>query len=192
MTPSAGPSGEVKVCVVGAGRAGAVHAMNFRRRVPRARLVAIVDVDEARAAQAAREMDLSEASFPTLAAAIRETRPDAVVITTPTPTHLEVAEEAVRAGLHILCEKPMALTLDECDRMLGAARSARVILQIGFMRRFDPAFAAAMQQIRDGVIGRPLIVRTLTRGPGLPPLWACDPRTSNGLLAEVNSHDFDT
>lgn len=183
---------EVRVCVVGAGRAGIVHATNFRWRVSHARLVAVVDVDGERASRAARDLDLPDAAYSSLESAVQQARPDAVVITTPTPAHPELVEEAGRAGLHVLCEKPMALTLEGCDRMLEAARSAGVILQIGFMRRFDPAFAAAKQQILDGAIGRPLIVRSLTRGPGLPPPWARDPRTSNGLLAEVNSHDFDT
>jgi predicted dehydrogenase len=66
------------------------------------------------------------------------------------------------------------------------------LLQMGFMRRFDPVFCAAKERIDGGEIGSPMIVRSLTRGPGLPPRWACDIRTSNGMLAEVNSHDFDT
>ena len=60
------------------------------------------------------------------------------------------------------------------------------------MRRFDPDFAAAAQRIEAGEIGQPMMVKSLTHGPGLPPPWAQDLNTSNGLLAEVNSHDFDT
>ena len=60
------------------------------------------------------------------------------------------------------------------------------------MRRFDPEFAAAAQRIQAGEIGRPMMVKSLTHGPGLPPPWARDLRTSNGNLAEVNSHDWDT
>lgn len=175
------------MCVVGVGRAGMVHAQNFRWRVPGARLAAVVDADSDRARQAAEELDVPEAS---LDEALQ--RCEAVVITTPTFTHAELALAAVRAGLHVFCEKPMALTIDECDRIIEAVDRSGVVLQIGFMRRFDPAFRDAKQQIDQGLIGRPLVVRSLTRGPGLPPAWACDPRTSNGMLAEVNSHDFDT
>jgi myo-inositol 2-dehydrogenase/D-chiro-inositol 1-dehydrogenase/scyllo-inositol 2-dehydrogenase (NAD+) len=60
------------------------------------------------------------------------------------------------------------------------------------MRRFDPEFVAAVQRIRAGEIGRPMMIKSLTHGPGLPPPWARDLRTSNGMLAEVNSHDWDT
>jgi myo-inositol 2-dehydrogenase/D-chiro-inositol 1-dehydrogenase/scyllo-inositol 2-dehydrogenase (NAD+) len=123
--------------------------------------------------------------------ALGKTDFDAVVITTPTFTHAEIAAKAASSGKSILCEKPMALTLDECDRMIEAASQKQVVLQIGFMRRFDPPFVEAKKQIDAGLIGRPLIIRTLTRGPGLPPAWAHDVRRSHGILAEVNSHDFD-
>mgnify|MGYP005842961203 CR=1 FL=1 len=182
----------VRVCVVGTGRAGMVHARNFRWRVPHARLAGVVDVDAERARQAAAEVDLGDAHFASLEQALQAASFDAVVITTPTFTHAELATMAAQAGKHVLCEKPMALSLKECDRMIAAVEAAGVILQMAFMRRFDPPFVAAKEQIDQGLIGTPLIVRSLTRGPGLPPAWAHDIRASNGMLAEVNSHDFDT
>ena len=66
-----------------------------------------------------------------------------------------------------------------------------MLLQLGFMRRFDPEFAAAAERIQAGEIGRPMMIKSLTHGPGLPPAWARDLSTSNGMLAEVNSHDWD-
>jgi len=185
-------SSEVRVCVVGVGRAGMVHARNFRWHVPYAELVAVVDADAERARAAARELDLGDRFYTDLEQALQKVPFDAVVITTPTFTHASLALQAAAAGKHIFCEKPMALTLEECDRMIAAAQQAGVVLQIGFMRCFDPPFVEAKRQIDEGAIGRPLIVRTLTRGPGLPPEWAHDIRVSNGMLAEVNSHDFDT
>jgi myo-inositol 2-dehydrogenase/D-chiro-inositol 1-dehydrogenase/scyllo-inositol 2-dehydrogenase (NAD+) len=65
-------------------------------------------------------------------------------------------------------------------------------LQLGFMRRFDPEFVAAAARIQAGEIGQPMMIKSNTHGPGLPPPWARDLRTSNGMLAEVNSHDWDT
>jgi predicted dehydrogenase len=98
---------------------------------------------------------------------------------------------AAQAGKHIFLEKPMALSLVECDAILHAAQQAGVLLQIGFMRRFDPEFAAAASRIEAGEIGQPMMVKSLTHGPGLPPAWARDLSQSNGMLAEVNSHDWD-
>lgn len=60
------------------------------------------------------------------------------------------------------------------------------------MRRFDAEFRSAKQKIEEGVIGKPSLIKSTGRGPGLPPPWACDPKTSIGMLAEVNSHDFDS
>ncbi|MCS6828217.1 MAG: Gfo/Idh/MocA family oxidoreductase [Caldilinea sp.] len=185
-------SSKVQVCIVGVGRAGMVHARNFRWRVPNAELAAIVDADLERARAAASELELGDRFYTDLEHALQKIALDAVVITTPTFTHAPLALQAAAAGKHIFCEKPMALTLRECDQMIEATQRAGVILQIGFMRRFDPPFVEAKRQIDEGAIGRPLIVRTLTRGPGLPPAWAHDIRASNGMLAEVNSHDFDT
>jgi predicted dehydrogenase len=181
----------VRICLVGAGRAGMVHAFNFRYRIAEAQLVAIVDANEAMARERAAELDV-QSTFDSIESALSKVDFDAVCIATPTFTHASIVIAAALARKHILCEKPMALTLDEADTMIAAARQADVVLQIGFMRRFDPAFRAAKERIEAGAIGDPIVVRTLTRGPGLPPRWACDPATSIGMLAEVNSHDFDT
>lgn len=181
----------VNVCVVGLGRAGMVHAGNFQRHVPGAALAAVVEAD--REVLEARAADLGVAArFTGIREALDGSPVDAVCITTPTFTHAEIAVAAASVGKHVLCEKPMALTLAEADRMLEAAASSGVVLQIGFMRRFDPAFREARQLVADGRIGRPMVIRSLTRGPGLPPRWAWDLARSNGMLAEVNSHDFDT
>jgi myo-inositol 2-dehydrogenase/D-chiro-inositol 1-dehydrogenase/scyllo-inositol 2-dehydrogenase (NAD+) len=169
-----------------------VHARNFRWRVPYGRLAALVDTDAERAQKAATELDLENAHYTSLEQALTAAQFDAVVITTPTFTHAELAVLAAQAGKHILCEKPMALNLQECDQIIAAASQAGVVLQMAFMRRFDPPFVAARKQIDDGLIGMPIIVRSLTRGPGLPPQWAWDVNASNGMLAEVNSHDFDS
>jgi myo-inositol 2-dehydrogenase/D-chiro-inositol 1-dehydrogenase/scyllo-inositol 2-dehydrogenase (NAD+) len=168
-----------------------VHAFNFRHRIAVAQLVAIVDADQALACRQADELGIPHV-FESIEAALAGVDFDAVCIAAPTFTHAAIAIAAAQAGKHILCEKPMALTLDEADAMIAAAQQAGVILQMAFMRRFDPAFRAAREQIVAGAIGDPIVVRTLTRGPGLPPRWACDPATSIGMLAEVNSHDFDT
>lgn len=181
----------LRVCVIGAGRAGMVHAANYRRHLVGAELVAIVEADPVRAEKAARDLEIT-ASFRDIQTALDEAEFDAVVITTPTFTHTEIAVDAAQAGKHVFCEKPMALTLAECDRMIQAAAMAKVVLQIGFMRRFDPPFMDAFRKIRDGAIGEVMRIYTMTRGPGLPPRWACDTRTSNGMLAEASSHDFDT
>jgi myo-inositol 2-dehydrogenase/D-chiro-inositol 1-dehydrogenase/scyllo-inositol 2-dehydrogenase (NAD+) len=180
-----------RVCLVGAGRAGQVHAESLVRHIPEGKLVALVDQNAAALENTANRFAV-EARFSSLDEAADSVDFEAVVITTPTFTHRELAKAAAARAKHILCEKPMALTLEECDEMIAAAGHHGVLLQIGFMRRFDPDFQAAAARIEADEIGRPMLIKSLTHGPGLPPAWARDLHTSNGMLAEVNSHDWDS
>jgi myo-inositol 2-dehydrogenase/D-chiro-inositol 1-dehydrogenase/scyllo-inositol 2-dehydrogenase (NAD+) len=133
-----------------------------------------------------------ENQFASLQDAIDKVSFDAVVITTPTPTHLPITMLAAEHKKHVFLEKPMALSIAECDAILKVVELNSISLQLGFMRRFDPEFVAAAQRIQAGEIGQPMMIKTNTHGPGLPPPWARDLKTSNGMLAEVNSHDWDT
>jgi len=180
----------LNVCLVGAGRAGFVHAFNVRHHTADSEMVAIVDGDLERARKVAD--DVGGAPFGTLGEAVAGAEIDAVVIATPTFSHRDLAVEALGAGLHVFCEKPMALTARECDEMIAAAEEAGRVLQIGYVRRFQPEFAEAKARIEAGEIGDVMLVKSLTRGPGLPPAWAQDLALSNGMLAEVNSHCFDS
>ncbi len=181
----------VRLCVVGVGRAGTVHARNLRGRVPHAELVAIADSDQAALARAAQELEIDRV-YTDCMAAIWADEVDAVCVASPVFTHAEMVVAAAGAGKHVFCEKPMALTLDEADQMLEAVRAARVVFQIGFMRRFDAAFLDAKRRIDAGDIGEVVMVKSTGRGPGLPGGWYLSFDRSNGLLAEVNSHDFDS
>lgn len=177
------------LAVVGAGRAGMVHAHNAAHWVSAATLACVVDVDEAAREKAALAFGVP--TFASLGQALANASFEGVVIAGPTFAHAEVAVQAAGAGKHVFCEKPMALTVQECDEMTLAASKAGVVLQVGFVRHFQPEFVEAKRRIDAGAIGRPMVVKSLTRGPGLPPQWAHDLRRSNGMLAEVNSHDFD-
>lgn len=180
----------VRVCLIGAGRVAQVHAKSLVHHVPEGRLVAVVDSNPEVLQETADRYGVEE-RFGTLEDALEGADFDAVVITTPTFVHKTQAVTAAKAGKHVFVEKPMALDLEECDEIIGAVAANDVLLQLGFMRRFDPEFAAAAERIEAGEIGRPMMIKSLTHGPGLPPPWACDLKTSNGNLAEVNSHDWD-
>ena len=182
--------GQVRVCLVGAGRAGRVHADSLVNHVPHGVLVAAVDTVSNSRQRVADEFGIDE-TFASLSAALEWGEFDAVVITTPTFTHRDLAVQAADANKHVFCEKPMAISLEECDAIIEACERNGVFLQIGFMRRFDPEFRAAYERIQAGEIGRPMVIKSLTHGPGMPPAWARDLKRSNGMLAEVNSHDWD-
>jgi predicted dehydrogenase len=183
-------SQSIRVCLLGAGRVARVHANSLVRYVPAANVVALVDPNRQMLDETG-EMYGIDTRYASFDGALSDCEFDAVVITTPTFTHAELAVAAANAGKHVLLEKPMAMNLAECDAIMEAVERSAVVLQIGFMRRFDPEFVAAAKRIEAGEIGRPMLVKSLTHGPGLPPPWARDLKTSNGNLAEVNSHDWD-
>ena len=184
---------KVRICLVGAGRAGEVHGDVYNDYVKNSEMAAVVDNNLEKAKSLVKKYSLKEIlAFNTFQDAINNVKFDAVVITTPTFTHPDYAVEAAKNKIHVFCEKPMATTIPDCDRMIKACRDAGRILQIGFMRRFDPGFIRAKNLISEGAIGKQTIIKSLTHGPGLPGNWALDIKNSNGMLAEVNSHDFDT
>lgn len=180
----------IRTCMIGAGRVAKVHCNSLVGHVPGSKLVAAVDPYEEVLHQTSDEFGI-EGRFTSLEDALNGVEFDAVVITTPTFTHKELGVTAAEAGKHVFMEKPMAMTIDECDAIIAAAEKNEVILQLGFMRRFQPEFAMAAERIAAGEIGTPMTIKSLTNGPGLPPAWANDLKTSNGMLAEVNSHDLD-
>ena len=181
---------KIGICVIGAGRAGMIHMKNFSLGIPEARLLAVVDPLKDAAERACREFEIPHC-YQDYRDALSNDGIDAVVIVTPTVLHRDIVVAAAGAGKHILCEKPMAMDVAECEEMIEAAEQNGVKLQIGFMRRFDANFIAAKKRIAAGDIGEVVLVKSLTHGPSVPQRWQYDIDKSNGPLAEVNSHDID-
>ncbi|MCS7132565.1 MAG: Gfo/Idh/MocA family oxidoreductase [Aigarchaeota archaeon] len=181
----------IRVCVIGAGRVGHVHGLNIKYRIPQADVVAVVDSNLGAAKELAEKLGKCS-YFASLSEALSKVDFDAVVITTPTFTHCPLTLEAAEAGKHVFSEKPIALNLEEADKMINATRKRGLKLQIGFMRRFDPDIRKAKSLIDDKAIGKPVLIKSLSRGPGLPPEWALDPKKGIGMLVEVSIHDFDS
>jgi predicted dehydrogenase len=176
--------------VLGVGEMGRRHADNFRRLVPNAELVAIADVNAERAKQTAADLEIDK-SFGSLEALLECKGVDAVVISTPDKFHAGAVRTIATAGKDMLCEKPLALSVPEAQEALDAVARAGVRMQVGFMRRYDPAYSAAMKRIEGGEIGTPVIFKSVGRDKDGPPLSAYQP-TINGMLFYTNSiHDFD-
>lgn len=180
----------VNVCVIGAGRAGMIHARNFAGSIPGVRLIAMVDPVEEAVSEARDELGF-EKTYLDYKDALGDRDIDAMVVVSPTAYHRSIVVDAAAAGKHILCEKPMAMTEGECRDMIDATDSAGVKLQMAFMRRFDESFQHAKERIDSGEIGDVVCVKSLTHGPSIPQAWMYDIRKSNGPLAEVSSHDID-
>jgi inositol 2-dehydrogenase len=178
------------VGVLGVGDMGRRHAQNLRRLVPEARLVAIADPATERARQVARELEVEHcfSSFDELLGA-REV--ECVVIAAPDKFHASAISAAATAGKDIFCEKPIALTLSDAHTALNAVEKARVRLQIGFMRRYDPGYSSARKHVEAGEIGEPVIFKSLGRDRDAPPIAAYQSKLNGMLLYNNTIHDFD-
>jgi len=183
---------KIKICIVGSGRAGTHHAKNFFYQIPRSELVALVDSVPNQLQKALDEFKGKVQGFTSLNEALKKVDFHAVVIATPTFTHAGFIEEAAMGGKHIFCEKPLTLTIEECRKIIEVIKMYKVKFQVGFVRRYDSAFQEAKRKIKEGLLGEVILIKSTGRGPGLPPEWAWDIRKSNGMLGEVNSHDFDS
>jgi inositol 2-dehydrogenase len=178
------------VGVLGVGEMGRQHAENMRRLVPEARLVAVADVAAARAGQVASELEIENA-FSSLDEMVQRKDIDAVLIATPDKFHAQAICVAAAAGKDILCEKPIAVTIEDAQLALAAVAKAGVRLQIGFMRRYDPAYAAAMKRIEAGEIGEPVIFKSVGRDKDAPPIAAYQSNVNGMVFYNNTIHDFD-
>src|SRR5699024_5457399 len=182
---------KVNVCLIGTGRAGMIHAKNFSSRVPYANLIAICDVSKDSLKEAKKILSVKY-TYENYEEALENDEIDAVAIVTPTKLHKDIIIAAANKKKHILCEKPLARTVEECDEIIKVVEENQVKLQVGFMRRFDYSFQEAKNIIDSGELGDVVLIKSLTRGPSKPQPWMYDINISGGPIAEVNSHDLDT
>ena len=180
--------GVVGVALIGSGRMGSFHGETLAYRLPGARLVAVADPAPGAAERLATRLDVPSA-YADPAQALADPGVDAVVIAAPARFHADVIVAAARAGKHVFCEKPAALSLGDLDRAIEAVRAAGVVLQVGFNRRFAPDWAAARELLNDGTLGTPRLLRSVTRDPG-----GFDPSrvAPDTIFYETLIHDFDT
>ena len=171
--------------LLGAGRIGRIHGLNVAARRD-ASLVAVADASP----EAAAALAVSTGSSAVGARAILDDASiDAVLICTPTDTHADMIEAAVKAGKAVFCEKPVDLDADRIRRCLSIVEASGKPLMIGFNRRFDPNFAALEARLRAGEAGAIEIVSVISRDPSPPPVDYV--KRSGGLFRDMMIHDFD-
>lgn len=180
----------IRIGLIGVGRMGKVFAHTLAFTVAEADLVAIADVDPKTAQEAANRYG-AKYCFSDYHDLLARDDVDAVVIVTPTATHSEIIQAAAAAGKHIFSEKPLAQTLEMCDAAIQAVQAAGVKLQLGFMRRFDPAYQVAKRRIDAGEIGTPVMFRSTSRDPRRTSLEFARRENSGGLILDMGVHDFD-
>lgn len=180
----------VRIGLLGVGRMGSILAQHLVQAADKVSFVAVADADGERAREVAARFQVGD-HYADYRRLLERKDVEAVVIVTPTNTHAAVIKAAAEAGKHIFTEKPLALTLADCDLALAAVAEAGVKLHVGFMRRYDRAYQAAKRKIEEGVVGEPVIFKAVGRDSWRPTVDFARRENSGGLLIDMAIHDFD-
>jgi predicted dehydrogenase len=175
--------------VIGAGLFGENHALVYSR-LPGVELVAVCDQNEARAREVAERYG-ARTYYTDYVQLLAEPDISAVSIATPDFAHSEIALAAAQAGKHILCEKPLATTVEEAQSIVDAAARAGVKLMVDFHNRVNPPFVAARDSVRDGAIGTPSYAYARLSNTTFVPLEMLSWADRSSALFFLGSHAID-
>jgi len=180
----------IKVGLVGYGFMGHMHAQCYE--AAGAKIAAVADLEPDRRREAAEKFKC--AAFPSLDELLGSAAVDLVDVCTPTYLHEELVLKAAAAGRNIMCEKPMSLTLESCDRMIAAVEKAGVAFMTGQVIRFWPEYQVIKEILDSGKYGH--IDWLSARRLSPPPSWAwhgwlLDPKLSGGGVLDLHIHDLD-
>jgi myo-inositol 2-dehydrogenase/D-chiro-inositol 1-dehydrogenase len=175
----------LRIGVIGTGAMGAAHVETLVRWVPGARVTEVYDADQVRAKEVATSAGTLTAS--SAEALIGSDEVDAVLIAAPDPLHEELVLACLAAGKPTLCEKPLATSVEGSRRVVEAEVAlGRRLVQVGFMRRFDPAYVLLRDAVRAGEVGEVRAAHCLHRNARAHPS-----ATSEGVLVNSMIHEFD-
>jgi len=175
----------INLALFGAGRIGSIHGTNVARH-KHASLVALHDPFQHNADQLAAELGCEQMTPQQI---FDDDTIDAVLICSATDTHADLIEQAVAAGKHVFCEKPIDLSLQRVRQCLNAVSQSNCKTMVAFNRRFDPNFQILQQQIEAGDIGVVELVSIISKDPSPPPVDYI--KVSGGLFRDMTIHDFD-
>jgi predicted dehydrogenase len=182
-------SKKLKVCVVGAGDMGVRH-LNAWNNIPGCEVIGLVDGIPERLNQAGKEYRVS-GLYSDYKLALQETRPDVVSVCLPTSLHAPVSLAALEQGAHVLCEKPIALTLEEACLIKEMAERKGLVLAIGFMLRYSQGFARLKEWVSHGRLGRPLLVTSENFMEIRPKIVMHAKEINGGPVMDYWCHHFD-
>jgi len=179
----------VKIGMIGCGGIGNHHA-NGIKQAKGLTIVAGADPDKANLKKFAENHGV-EKCYRDYADLLKDAEVEAVFVCTPTFLHKDIVIAAAKAGKHVFCEKPMAMTVPDCRKMIAACEKAGVKLMIAFVRRFDAFWGTAKKVILQGKLGRPVLWRhcSASGGPARP--WFLDREKGGGPLFDGAVHDYD-
>ena len=177
---------ELAIGVLGAGgNIGHTHSQNIATYVDGARLAAVYDLNTERAEEVAKTYGAKVmASAEEL---IASPEIDAVVIASWDGTHADLAVKCIQAGKPVFCEKPLATTLEDAKKVVEAEKaSGKRLLQIGFMRRFDPDYIKMKKILDSGELGAPLMAHCISRTRSHPKNHTTEQHITNIAIHEID------
>ena len=179
----------ITVGIIGAGRIGKVHAGTIAYHVPGAKIKTIADpFMNAETESWAKSIGI-ENTTKDYKEIIADKEIDAVLICSSTDTHSPISLEAIAAGKHIFCEKPIDHDVAKIKEVMEALKKNPVKYQVGFNRRFDHNYKAVEEAVRAGKIGDPHLILITSRDPAPPSIDYV--KVSGGLFLDMMIHDFD-
>ncbi len=183
----------VKVGLIGLGFAGTVLHLPSLLKNPRAQVVAVNDVsDEKLSDFSAAHSNLDVRKTDNYRSIIEDESIDAVFIASPTPSHTKIAIDALRAGKHVFCEKPISSTIEDAELMVAESDvHPHLVLMIGQVLRFWPEYVQIKKIIHDGKIGQPVIARTYRANPMPKAQFYEKEELSGGVIVDLGLHDID-
>ena len=183
---------KVRTGIVGLGRLGQRYADNLHFNVPNAELVAACSISQEELAYARDTLNVQHV-FNDLDVMLSQVEMDALFIISSTNQHATHIIKGLEAGLHVFCEKPLALNLEACKEVEStAAKYPNQFAVVGFVRRFDPSYAYAKQKVDAGAIGTPFFVKSQTIDVDSTAKFQIEfVKTSGGMFHDFNVHDID-
>ena len=179
----------VNVGIIGAGRIGKVHVESICTQVPNAKVKMLADPFMNDATEKwAKDMGV-ESVTKDYKEILADPEIDAVLICSSTDTHSPISVEAIKAGKHVFCEKPIDHDVAKIKEVIEALKGSNVKYQVGFNRIFDHNFEAVQKAVADGKIGDPHIIKITSRDPEPP--CADYVKVSGGIFLDMTIHDFD-
>lgn len=183
----------LKAGLVGLGTMGTGHFFSYRE-VKNAKLVGVADIRYDEMAQKLKNFESDTPLYSTMEELIEKEHPDVIDIVTPTYTHADLAVKAMEMGCHVICEKPMALTDEECERMLECSRRTGKRFMIAHVVRFMAPYMYLKNVIDTGSMGK-LQRLFMTRYSAIPrnsyENWMQDVSKSGGAIIDISIHDID-
>ena len=179
----------IKVGIIGAGRIGRVHITSITTRVPDAVIKTVADPflnDETAAWAKSMGVEHTTKDYKEI---INDPEIAAVLICSSTDTHSPISVEAIKAGKHVFCEKPIDHDIAKIKEVINALEGTNLKYQVGFNRRFDHNFESLQQAVAAGKVGKPEIIKITSRDPEPPSIDYV--KVSGGMFLDMTIHDFD-